>query len=351
MNRNDVLVHNIRNSGFITLDQEQVFQGKNAQQLPVFRYITGIDRLFVNSRPPDAGKRFVNCHIRTKRDILRRHNRACTVFGITQNFVDFPAHLRICLGKNPLDHISRHLLYKVNGIIHIELVNHFPQFAVGEALDQQFLQIRIHLHKRLGCKFLGQKPEQQGDSCLFEFLKNSRNICAVHCDEHIFQCGIFFYFEQRSQRTFNSNVVFRHCKFLLLLQCQSGRKVQHRTGQNRVYYITNQETHTQGHKCTSMLFRPCPVPLLLPASMTFPPCFCKIVIDFRPVSGYFQIRVLSRKMRKNNRGTDCVYYCKNFFTRPASRTARAIFPRSGRTKGSTHQERAVPTAIAPARRA
>ena len=188
MHRDDVLVHNIGNSGFITLDQQQVFQGKDAQQLPVFRYITGINRLFVHSRPPDAGKRLVNRHIRAKRDILCRHNRACAVFGIAQDFVNFPAHLGICLSKNPLYYISRHLLHKVDRIINIQLVNHFPQFAVRKALDQQLLQIRIHFNKCFGCKFLWQKPEKQRNSCLFEFFKNSRNICAVYRNKYIFQC-------------------------------------------------------------------------------------------------------------------------------------------------------------------
>ena len=148
--------------------------------------------------------------------------------------------------------------------------------------------------------------------------------------------------------------MFRHCKFLLLLQCQSGRKVQHRTGRNEFYSVTNQETHIRGHKCTSMLFRPCPVPLLLPASMTFPPCFYQIVVDFRPESGYFQIGILSRKTREIYRiSRELIFQtqCRYFFTLSESITARAILARSGKIKGNTHQERAVPSPIAPEVRA
>ena len=150
MNCNDIFVHDVGNPGLITFDQEQILQCQDSQKLPVFRYITGIYRLFVDSRTPDAGQRFIDRHIRTKGDVLRRHDRAGAVFGIAQNFIDFPAHLRICLCQNPLYYIGRHLLYEVNSVVNIQLVNHFPQLAVGKTLDQQLLQIRIHFHKRLG---------------------------------------------------------------------------------------------------------------------------------------------------------------------------------------------------------
>ena len=64
--------------------------------------------------------------------------------------------------QNPFDHVGGHFLHDVNGIVQIQLVQHFLQLRVGKAADQQLLLIAFQLHEHLCCLLLGQQTEQQG---------------------------------------------------------------------------------------------------------------------------------------------------------------------------------------------
>ena len=64
--------------------------------------------------------------------------------------------------QNPLDHVGGHFLHDVNGIVQIQLVQHFLQLRVGKAADQQLLLVTFQLYEHLCRLLLRQQTEQQG---------------------------------------------------------------------------------------------------------------------------------------------------------------------------------------------
>ena len=185
MDGNGVFIHHICHSCIVVPHKKQILQCDDAEQLPVFSDVTGINRLFIHCRTADAGKRLISRHVGTKRDILCRHDGTGGIVRIAENLVDFLAHLRIRLCENPLYDVRGHLFNKVNSVVDVEFIHDFTQFVIGKTLDQQLFQIRIHFHERFRSKFLREEPEQKRDSGIFHLFKHSRNIRTVHGYQNI----------------------------------------------------------------------------------------------------------------------------------------------------------------------
>ena len=121
------------------------------------------------------------------------------MLGILEELVDQAAHLRCGVLRDALDHIGGHLFHDVHRVVHVEFVDDFFQFIVGKALDEQFLGLRGHLHKRLCRQFLGQQPEEQGELILGHVFKDSGHVHRVHGDQDVPEGGIFFALHQGGQ--------------------------------------------------------------------------------------------------------------------------------------------------------
>ena len=128
----------------------------------------------------DAQDRLLYGHLWAQGNILRGHQRAGGIFGIAQDLIDGLAHFRISLLQDTLDHIGRHFLHQVSGIIHIQLVHDLFQLVVGKAPDQQFLSIGLHFHEGLCRQLLGQQAEYQRNLNILQIRKQPCYIAGVH---------------------------------------------------------------------------------------------------------------------------------------------------------------------------
>ena len=132
----------------------------------VVHYVADVDGLLVRPGAADVLQGVLHGEVRPQVHELRGHDGAGGVLRVFQNFVDALARLRVRVLQDALDHIRRHLLHDVHGVIQIQLVQHFLQLRVGEALDQQLLLVAVQLHEDLRRLLLGQQAEEQWQGLL-----------------------------------------------------------------------------------------------------------------------------------------------------------------------------------------
>ena len=96
------------------------------------------------------------------------------------------------MAEDALDHVGGHLLHDVHGVVQVELVQHFLQLRVGEALDQQLLLVAVQLHEHLRRLLLGQQPEHQGQHLLVQVPAEVGDIRRLQRQEEIPQLGVPF---------------------------------------------------------------------------------------------------------------------------------------------------------------
>ena len=140
-------LHDGSDGCLVVLCQKQVFYSYKAQQGPVVCDVAGVDGFFVHAGAADAEDTLFHRHRGAQGDVFCGHHGASGVFGVTQELVDGFSRFRVSLGQNPTDHIGRHLLHQVYSIVQVQFVHHFLELAVGKALNQQLLGLRVHFHK------------------------------------------------------------------------------------------------------------------------------------------------------------------------------------------------------------
>ena len=84
------------------------------------------------------------------------------------------------MAQDALDHVGRHLLHDIHGIVQIQLVQHFLEFRVGKALNQHFLLVGVQLHEYLRRLLLGQQPEYQRKGLFVHVLAQPGDILGFH---------------------------------------------------------------------------------------------------------------------------------------------------------------------------
>ena len=129
-------------------------------------------------------------HVLLQGQELHVHNGAGTVLRVFQYFIDGFAHLRRGLVQDTDDHAGGHLLHDVHGVVQIQLVQHFLQLRVGEAVDEHFLAVGLQLHEHLRRRLLGQQTVQQGHLLLLALLQQQGDIRRLHGQEQVAQLGI-----------------------------------------------------------------------------------------------------------------------------------------------------------------
>ena len=192
----DILLHELGNGGFIVTAEQEIFHGDHADEPPIPGDIAGINGLLVHAGAANAQNGFAHIHIRPEGDILGGHPGACAVLGIAQNFIDLLAHIGSSLGEDPLDHIGRHFLHNVHGVVHKQLIEHLFELRIGKTADQQLLLLGIHLHKGLRRQFLGEQAEHQRKPLLVKLIEKGGQVRGVHGVENIPQGMIFFLLQQ-----------------------------------------------------------------------------------------------------------------------------------------------------------
>ncbi len=136
---NHIFIHDFRDRRAVVFGQQQVLDGNRTQQPARLRDIAGIDGLLIHTGSANACDRLRDGHTRPQRHIFRVHDRACGIFGILQDPVDFLAHFRMRLRQNALDDVGGHFLDQICGVIDIQLVDNLAQLGIGKAADQKLL--------------------------------------------------------------------------------------------------------------------------------------------------------------------------------------------------------------------
>ena len=155
--------------------------------------IADVDGFLVRAGAADALQCVQHGHGGLQIHILRSHDGAGGILRVFQNFVDALPHIRVGVLQNPLDHIGGHFLHDVNRIVQIQLVQHFFQFRVGKALDQQLLLVAFQLHEYLGGLLLGQQAEQQGQGLfVVQVVGQNGNVRRLHGQQEVPQLCISF---------------------------------------------------------------------------------------------------------------------------------------------------------------
>ena len=154
------------------------------------------DRLHIRGVAADALKAVLHRHVPLEVDELGGHDGAGRVLRILQNLVDALAHLRVGVGQDALDHVGRHFLHNVNGIVQIQLIQHFLQLAVGKAADQRLLMLRTQLDKDLRRILLGQQTKDQRDARLVHILHKLSNVRRLQRQQQTAQLGVLFSLQQ-----------------------------------------------------------------------------------------------------------------------------------------------------------
>ena len=96
--------------------------------------------------------------------------------------------------QNTLDHIGGHFLHDVNRIVQIQLVQHFFQLCVGEAVDEHFLTAGLQFHEDLRRQLLGQQTVQQRHQLLAGLLQQQGDVRRFHGEEQVAHGGVLLGF-------------------------------------------------------------------------------------------------------------------------------------------------------------
>jgi len=210
-----VLLHDRFDCGGVVLAEKQVLDADETDEFAALRHIAGVDRLLVDAGAADAEDGLLDRHGRAQGDVFGGHDAAGGILGIAQDLVDLLAHVRVRLRKNSLNHVGRHFLDDVDGIVDVQLVDNLLELGVGEAADQQLLCFGLHLDEGVSRELLGQKPEQERQTGFLELVENRGDIGRVHGVENVPQRIVLLFVEKLDERILYGEIVFRHGSFLL----------------------------------------------------------------------------------------------------------------------------------------
>ena len=127
---NDVVGHDGLDRCIVIFTQKKVLDRHQTDELVPLGDVAGVDRLFVDARAADAENCFADRHVRAQGNVLGRHDRACGILGVTQDFVDLLAHLGVRLREDSLDDVCRHFLDDIHRVVDVKLVDDLFQLAV-----------------------------------------------------------------------------------------------------------------------------------------------------------------------------------------------------------------------------
>ena len=167
----------------VLVGEEDRAQGNDAEQLARgIHHIADVDGLLVRAGAADALEGVLHRHVSLEVDELRRHQRAGSILGIFENFIDALAGVGVGVLQNALDHARGHLLDDIDGVVEIQLVEHLLELGVGKAADEHFLHIRLQLDEQLRRRLLGQQAEQQRQHLLGQIVKQVCDIGGLQLD-------------------------------------------------------------------------------------------------------------------------------------------------------------------------
>ena len=177
----------------VLLRQQQVADGQHAQQLALgVGDVEDVDGLHVAADAADALEGVRHRHVLFQGQKLHVHDGAGGILRVLQDLVQGFAHFRRGFVQNTDDHAGGHLLNDVHGVVQIQLVQHFLQLGVGEAVDEHLLTVALQLDEDFRRQLLGQQAVQQGHVLLAALLQQPRDIGRLQRQEQVTQHGILF---------------------------------------------------------------------------------------------------------------------------------------------------------------
>ena len=189
---NHMGVHDVPDD-VVLLRQQDGPDGEIPQQVAaLINDVADVDGLLVRASAADALQGVLHCHGGLQVHVLRGHDAAGAVVGIFQDLVDALAHLRVRVAEDPLDHVGGHLLHDVHGVVQIQLVQHFLQLGVGEALDQHLLLVAVQFHEYLRRLLLGQQAEHQGQGLLVQLPAEVGDVLGLQGKKEVAQLRVAF---------------------------------------------------------------------------------------------------------------------------------------------------------------
>ena len=208
MDRHQVGGHQVLAPGF-GIRQNQRTHGDHALDfMGAARNVAGVDGLLIHTDAADMLDGLPGGPGPLQLHKLRGHDRAGRILRILENLVDHFPGIRIGLGENPRNHVGGHFLHQLHGVVHIQLLHHGFQLRIRKTADEDFLLLRLHLHKGLRRQFLGQQTEYQRQRLLGQRPEGAGDIRRVQRCQKIPQRGVLFCLRQLHNGIFQHNSSF-----------------------------------------------------------------------------------------------------------------------------------------------
>ena len=185
-------VHDLLHDVALVREQERA-DGHDAEKVALLvRHIADVDRFHLLALTADPLERVLHRHGALEIEELRGHQGPRAVLGIFQNFIDALARVGVGVLQNTLDDIGGHLLHDIDGIVEIQLVEHFLQLRIGKAADQHFLRLRLQLDEHLRRRSLRKEAEDDRHLFFAQILKERGDIRGLHLNEKVAQMRVLF---------------------------------------------------------------------------------------------------------------------------------------------------------------
>ena len=104
-----------------------------------------------------------------------------------------------CVLQDLLDHVGRHFLQKVRGVVGHQVVDDAGRFTVGQRLNDILLVIQLQVRKYIRCHILGQKAEHLEGILILHLVHNGSDIRCLHIGSRLAELGILLIAEQFQQ--------------------------------------------------------------------------------------------------------------------------------------------------------
>ena len=185
-------IHQVLDRLFCVLCQHQRPQGHHADQpAAVIGHIAVVDGLLVKAIPADGLHSLCHGHVRPQLHQLGGHHAAGRVLRVLEQLVDHAAGCGVGLTQNALDHVGRHFLHKVGGIVHEQFVHNSLQLGIGQAVDQLLLGLRGQFGEHICGQILRAQTEQHRELFCRQILKYRRKVGRGQSFHHIPQALVF----------------------------------------------------------------------------------------------------------------------------------------------------------------
>ena len=94
--------------------------------------------------------------------------------------IDVRARIRTRIAEDPLDHVGRHLLQEIRGIVRHQVIDDARCFTVGHGVDNILLIVKFQIRKYICRHGLGQDPEDLEGLLILHIVHDRCDIRCLH---------------------------------------------------------------------------------------------------------------------------------------------------------------------------